>query len=321
VTAVKLPILLSFYAITNGKTTLLSGQLTYTKIDDLSFKDYSRRKTFRTLVSLYRTKPYASQEISLMFVHRSLVGEERKVTVKTDAYGSFFLMTDDLPDKTALSSVKLTSGGEVRIMEGLYPKAVQEINADVIVISDIDDTLLHSFIYRKLHKFRTLMFTTMEKRKVVTNMQDLLHRFDKNGAAFFYLSNSEQNLHPLIYRFLQHNNFPAGPLFLKKLRGLWDVMRNIKFPLRNIHKEQTLKNLLALFPQKKFVLMGDNTQYDLLIYLTAAEQFPDNIKYIVIRKVVDKKSDDTLIEKHANQLKINNTTLYYSEKFPFHFQF
>jgi phosphatidate phosphatase APP1 len=186
----------------------------------------------------------------------------------------------------------------------------------VIVVSDIDDTLLHSFIFRKIMKFKTLMFTTVEKRRAVVAMQDLLHKFTSKGAVSFYLSNSEQNLYPLIYRFLLHNNFPAGPLFLKKMRGLWDVIRNIKFPLRNIHKQKTLEDILEMFPEKKIVLMGDNTQFDLTIYLEAAEKFPVNIRYILIRKVIEKKSDEALRQKHGEALKKNNITLYYSETFP-----
>jgi hypothetical protein len=65
--AKKLPILLGFYALAGSETTLIMGQLTYTGVNDLSFKDFSRRKTFRTLLKLYRTKPYADQYIVLIF--------------------------------------------------------------------------------------------------------------------------------------------------------------------------------------------------------------------------------------------------------------
>ena len=310
----KIPILLSFYALSNGRTTMLFGQITYTGLNDLSFKDYNRRKTFRTLFSLYQTKPYDSQEGRCIFDHA-------EIPITTDAYGSFYLKTDvDLIHST-LKKVVLVSGEEVKIIDGLYALQVHHIKAGIIVISDIDDTLMHSFIYRKIHKFRTLMFTTMENRKAVDSMQDLIAKFTSAGAASFYLSNSEQNLYPLIYRFLWHNRFPAGPLFLKKLRGLWDVLRNIKIPFRNIHKQQTLEDILTLFPDRKFVLMGDNTQEDLSIYLESAKKFPDNIRYIIIRKVVDKKEDNNLIEKYGEDLKTGNITLYYSDHFPNTFRF
>lgn len=309
----KIPILLSFYSLSSKSATLLFGQVTYTTLKDLSFKDYSRRRTFRTLVSLYRTKPYAEQSIVLVF-------DKEEVKAKTDGYGAFQIITPANLEQATLRQVMLLTGEEVRMIEGLYPRKVQQILTPLIVVSDIDDTLVHSFIYRKLKKFRTLMFTTMEKRKAVDNMQGLLRQFTAEGAASFYLSNSEQNLYPLIYRFLTHNEFPSGPLFLKKMRRLWDVIWNVKFPLRNIHKQETIRTLLTLFPDKKFILMGDNTQQDLVIYLEAAEKFPDNIRHIIIRKVVDRNEDHALLERHVEKLKARNINLYYSDKFPESFE-
>lgn len=309
----KAPILLSFYGLSNGHTALVFGQLTYTRLKDLSFKEYSRRKTFRTLFHLYQTRPYANQLIRLVF-------DVRTLEVKTDSSGGFYMKTS-IPATAILQKVQMASGEEVKLVEGLYPRHVQQITSDVIVISDIDDTLMHSFIFRKLLKFKTLMFTSVEKRKAVIHTQDLLHRFTSMGASAFYLSNSEQNLYPLIYRFLLHNGFSAGPLFLKKMRSFWDVIRNVKFPLRNIHKEKTLEDILELFPDKKIVLMGDNTQHDLSIYLEVSEKFPVNIRYIVIRKVIEKKPDEIMIRKYEEALKANKITLYYSESFPHTFDF
>jgi phosphatidate phosphatase APP1 len=305
----KIPILLSFYGISNGATTILSGQLTYTSIKDFSFKDYSRRKTFRTLFNLYRTRPYADQFIVLVF-------DKGKVHLKTDAYGSFYNKTTSDMANAVLQKVLLVSGEEVKVVSGLFPARIQLITAEVIVVSDIDDTLMHSYIYRKLLKVKTLMFTSVEKRKTVVAMQDLLKQFVLERTAFFYLSNSEQNLHPLIYRFLDHHGFPPGALYLKKMRRLWDVILNVKFPFRNLHKEQTIVNLFALFPTKKFILMGDNTQYDLPIYLAAAEKYPNQIHSIIIRKVISKKDDEKLIRKSSTMLSQNNIQLYYASEFP-----
>ena len=306
---VKIPLLLSFYALSNGSTTLAFGQVTYTRINDLSFKEYSRRKTFRTLLKLYRTRPYANQQITLVFAHGT-------ITAETNRHGAFYIKISGDAIQGSLIKVLLAAGTEVRMVEGLYAKTIHHIEGDTIVISDIDDTLVHSFIHDKIQKFRTLMFTTMEKRKAVTKMQELLNKFVSNGAIPFYLSNSEQNLYPLIYRFLLHNQFPPGPLFLKQMRKLWDVVMNVKFPPKDIHKTSTLEEMLTLFPEKKFILMGDNTQQDLSIYLTAAEKFGDRIQYIIIRKVIEKKADDALITKAIGKLKGNSVGFYYADEFP-----
>jgi phosphatidate phosphatase APP1 len=305
----KVPILLSFYGISNGDTTIVSGQLTYTSIKDFSFKAYSRRKTFRTLFNLYRTKPYADQFIVLVF-------DKGKVHLKTDGHGAFYNKTSADLSHATLEKVVLVSGEEVTVLPGLFPTKIELISSDIIVVSDIDDTLMHSYIYRKLLKVKTLMFTAVEKRKSVVAMQDILKQFVLEGTAFFYLSNSEQNLHPLIYRFLDHHGFPRGAIFLKKMRNLWDVLTNAKFPFRNLHKEQTLVNLFALFPEKKFVLIGDNTQFDLSIYLAAAEKFPHQVHSIIIRKVVNRKGDEGIINDVMEKLRSHNIQLFYSSVFP-----
>lgn len=305
----KIPILLSFYALSNGSSTMTFGQLTYTKINDLSFRDYNRRKTFRTLLRLYQTKPFSNQNVVLDF-------NGVQVKVNTNMHGAFYEKVPVNLGDVALTKVILSSGEEVKLVEGLYDLYVHHFTNDIIVVSDIDDTLLHSFIRKKLVKLRTLMLTTMEKRKVVSHMQHLMEQFVLQGAVPIYLSNSEQNLYPLIYRFLFHNNFPRGPLFLKQMRSLWDVIRNIKYPLRDIHKTSTLEELIEFFPEKKFILMGDNTQRDLPIYISVAEKYYHNIKCIIIRRVVKSKREANLVEQSIERLKEKDIKFYYDEDFP-----
>jgi phosphatidate phosphatase APP1 len=78
----------------------------------------------------------------------------------------------------------------------------------------------------------------------------------------------------------------------------------------------TLEELLTLFPEKKFILMGDNTQHDVSIYLSAAEKFSKSIQYIIIRKVREKKSEQTLIANARDLLRRNGIGFYYADEFP-----
>lgn len=304
----KIPLLLSFYALSNGRDCTVLGQLTLTGLNDLSFINYSRRRTFRTLLRLYRTKPFANQSIRLIFD----VGE---IQTSTNSFGAFYVK-EQSGISGSLKEVLLSNGETVRTIEGLYDLQVHVFNSRTIVVSDIDDTLVHSYIYRKIKKFRTLMFTTLEKRKAVVNMQELVQSYINAGAEPVYLSNSEQNLHPVIYRFLRHNKFPKGPLFLKQLRSLWDVILNIKFPLKDSHKINILENVISQFSERKFILMGDNTQHDLSIYIKVARKYPGNISAIIIRKVVDQSSDNAFIEEAKDFLAQNNITLHYATSFP-----
>lgn len=310
----KLPILLSFHGLSHMNRNLVFGQLTYTAIKDLSFKDYNRVKTFRTLFRLYHTKPFTNQQITLVF-------DMGVIRTTTNSSGAFYEKPVGDFRNAVLKRVVLANGEEVKLVDGLYDRIIRDLPSATVVVSDIDDTLLHSFISRKLKKLKTMMFTTMENRKAVEHMQQLMNQLAQEGAAPVYLSNSEQNLYPMIYRFLEHNNFPDGPLFLKQLRSLWDLVLNVKFPVKNAHKMATLEDLLTLFPDKKFVLLGDNTQHDLQIYFSVVDRFGDRIKSIVIRKVVEKRADRLLIEKWRAKLRDHQIQFFYTDTFPAAFQF
>lgn len=290
-----LPILLGFQALSGGQPVLITGQLSYSRLRDLSFKAFSRRRTFRTILALYRTRHFAHQSIELFF-------GDAVVKTTTDSSGAFSLTANLAQHTPALTGIRLADGQWVRLAHDLYSLQIQHPPAGVIVVSDIDDTLLHSNISRKLLKLRTLMFTTLEKRRSVEAMRTLLNAFHDAGATTFYLSNSEQNLYPLIYRFLEHNTFPRGALFLKQMRRFWDVMRTIRESERDVHKLSWLGKLLELFPNRRFVLLGDNTQNDLAIYLKTALRFPDRVQAIYIRKVIERPAHQKLIEEYRGKL-------------------
>jgi phosphatidate phosphatase APP1 len=303
-----LPILLSFQALTGGGGLLITGQLSYSSLRDLSFKAFSRRRTFRTILALYRTRHFAHQPVSLIF------DETTMVDTTTDRSGAFSLVAKLPVTPATLTGIRLKDGQWVRLAENLYSLTVQAPPSEVIVVSDIDDTLLHSNISNRLLKLRTLMLTTMEKRRTVAAMREVICSFHDKGATTFYLSNSEQNLYPLIYRFLDHNAFPPGSLFLKQMRRLRDVMRKIHASDRNAHKLAWLGKLLELFPDRRFILLGDNTQNDLPIYLQTAERFPKQVQSIYIRKVIERPAHSALIEEYRSKLP-DTIDIHYNSKF------
>src|SRR5690349_13173662 len=101
----------------------------------------------------------------------------------------------------------------------------------------------------------------------------------------------------MLYRFLTVNQFPPGPLFLKQyIRVRQLVVRKI-LRKKHSHKMNTLGKIMELFPNKKFILIGDNTQRDLTIYLKIAETFPDRIRYIIIRKVKTRKKHFDILKQ------------------------
>lgn len=61
--------------------------------------------------------------------------------------------------------------------------------------------------------------------------------------------------------------------------------------------------------------MGDNTQHDIAVYLDAAEKYPENIRGIIILKVIAQNKDDILISEQLEKLKANNISFYYASAF------
>jgi phosphatidate phosphatase APP1 len=304
------PILLSFYGLSNGSRYVYFGKLAYSAVADLSFKEYSWFKNFKTIVGLYRTKAISHTEFEMQFDSGIVHG-------RTDDSGSFWCEVDVNEKQKKLLSVRLLpSGKEVLLTEELYPNQIKSVESHTIVISDLDDTLIHSFIKNKLVQIKTLLFTTVEKRKAVSDMRQLIKRFALSGAEAFYLSNSEQNLYPMLFRFLTINQFPPGPLFLKQYIHMRDMVTRRLLGRKHSHKMNTLGKLMELFPAKKYILVGDNTQKDLTIYLKLAEMFPDRIRYIIIREVRERKKHIKIVEDARARLAAFNIGLHYAPQYP-----
>jgi phosphatidate phosphatase APP1 len=304
--AKRVPILLSFYGLTNGTQNVFFGKLAHSPVRDLSFRAYSWITNFKTIIGLYRSTPIAFANFEMIFDHGTVFGQ-------TDASGGFWCEADLHEQQTKLIEIKLIDSGEsVQLTEDLYPNRIHPIEGHTIVVSDLDDTLIHSFIKNKFRQVRTLLFTSVENRKTVKDIAHLIKRFALAGAHCFYLSNSEQNLYPMLYRFLTINEFPPGPLFLKQYKRI----RQLVIRKKHSHKINMLGKLMEFFPNKKFILIGDNTQHDLTIYIQIAKAFPERIRYIIIRKVRKRKKLIPLIAESSAWLKEHNIGFYYEREYP-----
>ncbi len=303
-------ILLSFYGLSNGTHNVFFGKLAHSPVRDLSFQKYGWFRNFRTIIGLYQSTGLPNKSFKMRFDHGTVTG-------KTDHSGSFWCEADFVEKQTRLEEIMLLpEEKKVELTENLYPNEIHQIESHTIVVSDLDDTLIHSFIKNKFRQLRTLLFTTVEKRKAVKDVQHLIKRFALAGTASFYLSNSEQNLYPMLFRFLTINEFPPGPLFLKQYVHLADVIRRRILRKKHSHKMNMLAKIMELFPNKKYILIGDNTQKDLRIYLDLAQTYPERIRYIIIRKVKERREHAIMLAKATPTLKKHGIGLHYESEFP-----
>jgi phosphatidate phosphatase APP1 len=216
--------------------------------------------------------------------------------VVTDEEG-FFLLDRPLrpevpPSKTnnwKLASVKLkrTPWEQIDLQteaEILMPSG----NAEFGVISDIDDTILHTHVTSIL-KLKMLYYTLFKNAAGRRPMQEAasfyqgLHQHQAGGSRnpFFYVSNSPWNLYDLLQDFLSINHFPKGPILLRD----FGVPKERAPSGQRGHKYETITRILLTYPNIPFLLIGDSGERDADIYLEIAKGYPNRIRHIYIREV------------------------------------
>jgi phosphatidate phosphatase APP1 len=227
---------------------------------------------------------------------------DRDFQVKTDAEGFYRLMAQldpPLPPPPAKppfwqqaqirlkaipgqDDVELTQPGEV-----LIPSA-----AAFGIISDIDDTILKTYVTSWL-KWRMIYLSILKNavsrqafRAVGPFFQAL-----RRGATqadynpFFYVSNSPWNLYDFLDDFLNQHKLPRGPILL----------RDFGLPYRDRHrdyrghKHEQIIQILELYPDLPFVLIGDSGEKDTDIYRKVIQDYPKRIRAVYIRDVRSRK--------------------------------
>ncbi|MBX2840216.1 MAG: DUF2183 domain-containing protein [Flammeovirgaceae bacterium] len=168
------------------------------------------------------------------------------------------------------------------------------------IISDVDDTFLISYSTRFLKKLRLLLFKNAYTRlpfKGVAAFYRALRRGrdGKQRNPIFYVSSSEWNLYDLLVDFCHFNNIPKGPFMLRNISQnplkIWKSGRG-----NHNHKFDKIIRLLELYPDLKFILIGDTGQKDAEIYGRIAMEYPEQILGIYLRQV-NKGRNNVMISK------------------------
>ncbi|MFK7812167.1 MAG: App1 family protein, partial [Maribacter sp.] len=159
-------------------------------------------------------------------------------------------------------------------------------NAKYGVISDIDDTILHTGVVSSL-KWRVIFntfFKSAEKRIPLEGAAELYHllhrgRSGEEANPIFYVSHSPWNLYRYLELFLTGNNFPKGPILLRSFSDF--RKRKHEKP----QKQTEVVNILKTYPDLSFILIGDSGEKDADIYIEISEEYPKQIAAIYLRSV------------------------------------
>lgn len=172
--------------------------------------------------------------------------------------------------------------------EILIPNA----NAKFGVISDIDDTIIHTGLTSRL-KWRVVkntFFKRAEKRIPLDGAAEFYTELQKGKSGedcnpIFYVSHSPWNLYHYLELFLRKNNFPKGSLLLRDFANPIKNLFQPKTKGEKPEKQREILNILKTYPKLSFILIGDSGEHDPDIYLEIAEAHPERILAIYLRSV------------------------------------
>ena len=93
-----------------------------------------------------------------------------------------------------------------------------------------------------------------------------------------------------IRHFIADHGFPEGPLLLRDL----DPRPKTFIPSGVQHKLEYAEQLMADFPDMKFILIGDDGQKDPTTYATIARRYPGRVLAIGIRQLSPREASGNL---------------------------
>ena len=98
-----------------------------------------------------------------------------------------------------------------------------------------------------------------------------------------YVSRAPWGIYEVLEEFFDLHSIPIGPiLFLRE----WGVSWTSPLPRKaEDHKRELIHNMLALYSELPFVLIGDSGQHDPEIYRQIVEEHPGRVLAVYIRNV------------------------------------
>ena len=265
------------------------------------FEPQADRATLATLEALLREKLDLPKEDfdSPRFRERArmfLVDNERSKRISVDVSGRTVTLAPSKPNGHFEGQIPLgetdrragewiefrarTRPGDSRVFAGRIQLVGRR---GLSVVSDIDDTIKDSNVLDR----RELAANTFARDfRAVPGMADLYQRWATgSNAVFHYVSGSPWQLYPALDEFAQHAGFPGGTFHLRQFR-LKDRSAVEFLENRTLeYKLGVIDRLMRLFPDRRFVFVGDSGEMDPEVYAALALRFPGQVVAILIRDV------------------------------------
>ncbi|MDP9801049.1 phosphatidate phosphatase APP1 [Arcanobacterium wilhelmae] len=204
----------------------------------------------------------------------------RTYTTRTDRQGYVDLVIENHSLEPGIHDVVLTpAAGEPATAQVtiLSPEVRRGI------VSDIDDTILVTWLPRAALASWNSFVKHTNSRQPVPHMAQFYRalREGSEETPVFYLSTGAWNTYDTLRAFMKKSGFPVGPMLMTD----WGPTPTGLFRSGQEHKKTQLRNLMIMFPQIEWVLIGDDGQHDPLIYDEVAREHPSRVRAIALREL------------------------------------
>lgn len=247
-------------------------------------------RIWHNLLNMYRR--FESDEIPFARVHARFQDIEREVVADQEGFFDIDLhLGGSLTPDPGWQTIELKlldpkiSGGESVQKQGQV--LIVSPEAEFGVISDIDDTVVHTGVTSRLNMARTILLKNARTRLPLKGVASFYQALQDGNLCrainpLFYVSSSPWNMYDLFQEFFQIHDIPAGPVFLRD----WGFERESLFAVKNHqYKMDAIQKILNSFPNLQFILIGDSGEEDPEIYLQVMQSFPQRILAAYIRSV------------------------------------
>lgn len=216
-------------------------------------------------------------------------GAEQTVETDLDGYFRIDMELEAEPDRRHLwHDVELEVEAKGEVVHETGSVFIPPPTARVLVISDIDDTVMHTGVANTLRMLWRQFMQPAESRTVLPGVPALYRAFHEGPSGdehnpVLYVSRAPWSIYEVLERFFQMHGIPAGPvLFLRE----WGLSLQSPLPRRaREHKRKVIEGMLERYPGWPVVLIGDSGQHDPELYARIVHQQPDRIKAVYIRDV------------------------------------
>jgi phosphatidate phosphatase APP1 len=283
------------------------------------FDKGGRLRAMRTMLAQFASREEAGVPVTLEI---EVAGVTMRHEAKTDREGfvRFDIALDpplDLPPHPVWELVALRwfnrEGPQCIDAHVLAPGT----DSRLAVISDIDDTIIETGItggMRAIARNWRRILAELPEDRIAVPGADVFYgalgggqllppgelrperRTPATHRPFFYVSSSPWNLFAYLVAFQRAKGLPLGPLLLRD----WGWNRaTFGSGSHGLHKTAAIDAILAMYPDLRFALIGDDTQGDLPAYAHAVERNPARVAAIFIRTTAPQDLSPEEVEAKA----------------------